>query len=217
MRNLAIAMLIIALPCISSAQGDRADKWEVSISAIFQESKNIDGDGGSSLDVDSDFGFGFNFAYNWSDKLSFGMDFEFLQPDYKAILVDDTGLLNDLVIDHEMSQINYRFTGTFNMTEGPFTPFLEAGLGWSYFDSNVQDGPAQIGCWWHPWYGYICDDFYDTFDENLFSYGVGVGLRYEFGGGQFLKASYNYWEMDGMGQADDSALKAAAIEFGWIF
>ena len=114
MRNLAIAMLIIALPCISSAQGSRADSWDVSISVIFQDSKSIGGDGGSSLDVDSDTGFGVNFAYNWSSKLSFGMDFEFLQPDYKATLVDANGVLNDIVIDHEMSQLNGRFKGTFN-------------------------------------------------------------------------------------------------------
>jgi opacity protein-like surface antigen len=217
MRNLAIAMLVIALPCLSNAQGNRANTWEASLSAIFQESKSISGGAGSSLNVDSDTGIGINFAYNWSNKLSFGMDFEFLQPDYVATLVDDTGLLEDLVINHEMSQFNGRFKGTFNLMDGYFTPFLEAGLGWSYFDSNVQDGPPQTGCWWHPWYGYICNNFYDTFDETLFTYGAGVGVRWEFTGGSFLKASYNYWEMDGMGQSEDSALEAGRLEFGWRF
>ena len=217
MRKLAIAILVIALPCISSAQGSRANSWDVSVSAIFQDSKSISGDGGSFLDVDSDIGIGINFAYNLNSKLSFGVDFEFLQPDYKATLVDGIGGLDDIVIDHEISQFNSRFKGTFNLMEGPFTPFLEAGLGWSYFDSNVQDGPPQTGCWWHPWYGYICENFYDTYDDTLFSYGVGAGLRWEFSGGTFLKASYNYWEMDGMDHAEDSALEAARIEFGWSF
>ncbi len=217
MRKLAIAILVIALPCISSAQGSRANSWDVSVSAIFQDSKSISGDGGSFLDVDSDIGIGINFAYNLNSKLSFGVDFEFLQPDYKATLVDGIGGLDDIVIDHEISQFNSRFKGTFNLMEGPFTPFLEAGLGWSYFDSNVQDGPPQTGCWWHPWYGYICENFYDTYDDTLFSYGVGVGLRYELNGGTFLKASYNYWELDGMDQAEDSALESARVEFGWSF
>jgi opacity protein-like surface antigen len=217
MRNLAIAMLCIALPCISSAQGNRTDSWDVSISAIFQDSKSIGGDGGSSLDIDSDTGFGINFAYNLNSRFAFGMDFEFLKPDYTAILVDDTGGLDDIVINHDMSQFNGRLKGTFNLMEGSFTPFLEAGLGWSYFDSNVADGPPQTGCWWHPWYGYICENFYDTFSDSLFSYGVGAGLRFEFAGGSFLKASYNYWEMDGMGQAEDSAFEAGRIEYGWSF
>jgi opacity protein-like surface antigen len=217
MRKLAIAILVIALPCISSAQGSRAHSWDVSVSAIFQDSKSIDGDGGSFLEVDSDTGIGINFAYYLNSKMSFGMDIEFLQPDYKATLVDDIGGLDDILIDHEISQFNSRFKGTFNLMEGPFTPFLEAGLGWSYFDSNVRNGPPQTGCWWHPWYGYICENYYDTFDDTLFSYGVGVGLRYEFIGGTFLKASYNYWEVDGMDQAEDSALEAGRIEFGWSF
>ena len=217
MRNIAIAILVIALPCISSAQGNRADSWDFSISAIYQDSKSIGGDGGSFLDVDSDVGFGLNFAYYLNSKLSFGMDFEYLQPDYKATLVDANGVLNDIVIDHEMSQFNGRFKGTFNFTEGSFTPFVEAGLGWSYFDSNVRDGPPQVGCWWHPWYGEICESYYDTFSDTLFSYGVGAGLRFELSGGTFVKASYNYWEMDGMDQAEDSALEAARIEFGWSF
>ena len=64
----------------------------------------------------------------------FGVDLEFLEPDYVAVLVDDTGLLPDLTIDHQMSQFNGRLKGNFNLFEGPFTPFLEAGLGWSNFD-----------------------------------------------------------------------------------
>ncbi len=217
MRNLAIAMLIIALPCVANAQGDRAYTWEASISGIFQESKSISGNSGSSLAVDSDTGFGINVAYNWSNKLSLGMDFEYLQPNYVATLVDDMGMNNDLIINHEMTQFNARFKGTFNLLEGPFTPFIEGGLGWSNFDSNVIDGPPQTGCWWHPWYGYICENFYTTYDDTLFTYGLGAGLRYEFTGGSFIKASYNYWEMDGMGQAEDSALEAGRLEFGWSF
>ena len=217
MRKLAIAILFIALPCISSAQGSRANSWDVSVSAIFQDSKSIGGDGGSFLKVDSDVGFGINFAYFLNSKMSLGVDFEFLQPDYKATLVDGIGDLDDILIDHKMSQFNGRFKGTYNLMEGPFTPFFEAGIGWSYFDSNVRNGPPQTGCWWHPWFGYICENYYSTFDDTLFSYGVGVGLRYEFVGGTFLKGSYNYWEMDGMGQAKDSSIEAARLEWGWSF
>jgi opacity protein-like surface antigen len=217
MKTLAIAILVIALPCIATAQGSRADSWDISVSAIFQDSKSIGSDRGSSLDVDSEIGYGFNFAYNLSNKLSFGMDFEFLKPDYKATLVDDAGVRDDVVISHNMSQFNGRFKGTFNLMEGPFTPFFEAGLGWSYFDSNVLNGPPQTGCWWHPWWGYICENYYDTFDDNLFSYGVGAGIRWEFSSGSFLKASYNYWEMDGMAKAKDSSIEAARIEYGWSF
>ena len=210
-------MLLIALPCISNAQSNRSESWDMSVSAIFQDSKVIGGEGGSSLDIDSETGFGFNFAYHFNSKLSLGMDFEFLRPDYMAVIVDENGVLPDIVIDHQISQFNGRIKGNFNLMEGPFTPFLEAGLGWSVFDSNVADGPPTTGCWWHPWYGYICESFYSTFTDTLFSYGVGAGLRYDFIGGSFIKASYNYWEMDALGKTDEPAFEAGRIEFGWTF
>ena len=217
MRNLVLAVLLIAVPCISTAQSTRSQNWEVSVSAIFQDSKSIGGEGTSSLDIDTETGFGINFAYNFNSRLAIGMDFEFLKPDYSAVLIDENGVLPDIVIDHEISQFNGRLKGNFNFAEGPFTPFVEAGLGWTYFDSNVIDGPPTTGCWWHPWWGYICENFYSTFDDTLFSYGVGAGLRYEFISGSFIKASYNYWEMDGLGRAEDSAFEAGRIEFGWGF
>lgn len=217
MRIFLAAMLIIALPGVSVAQGDRSETWDVSLSAIFQDSKKLGGEGGSTLDIDSDVGFGINFAYNWTNKLALGMDIEFLRPKYQATLVDETGVDPDLVVRHELSQVNTRFKATFNLLEGPFTPYLEAGLGWSFFDSNVADGPPITGCWWHPIWGYICSNYYSTYDDTLFSYGAGVGLRYETNFGGFVKASYNYWEMDKLGRSGDPAFESVRIEFGRRF
>ena len=217
MRNLVLTILLIAIPCMSYAQSNRPQKWEMSVSGVFQDSKSIGGEGGSSLDVQSDTGFGINFAYNLSSKLSFGADLEFLRPNYTAVLIPENPLDDTLVINHKFSQFNGRLKGNFNMIDGPFTPFLEAGIGWSYFDSNVADGPPSTGCYWHPWWGYICNSYYSTFTETQFSYGVGGGLRYEFVGGMFIKASYNYWEMDGMGSAEDAGFTSARFEIGGIF
>lgn len=217
MKKLTFVLLIVALPYVSSAQSNRSETWEISLSAIYQDSKSLGGGGGSSLDIDSDIGFGFNFAYNWSDKLAFGMDLEFLNPKYNATLIDDTGANPDLNIRHDMSQVNTRFKGIFNLSEGPITPYLEAGIGWSYFDSNVVDGPPVTGCYWHPYWGYICSNYYSTFDDTLFSYGAGVGLRYELGFGGYIKGSYNYWEMDGFGASSDPAFEAFRLEFGRSF
>jgi opacity protein-like surface antigen len=218
--SLITAMLLITLPMLASAQGSsakRAYSWEFSLSGIFQESKGIGSENSSSLQVDSVTGFGLNMAYNFSNKLALGVDLEYLQPKYEAVLVDENGLDDDIFINHKMSQFNGRIKGTYNFIDGPFTPFVEAGLGWSNFDSNVADGPPLVGCWWHPIWGYICDGYYRTFSDTLFSYGAGAGLRYEFVGGSFVKASYNLWELDGLGKASDSTFGAGRLEFGWKF
>ncbi len=220
MRVTVTTILILAMPIMTNAQdttGNRSQSWEWAISGLYQESKSIGSEGGSTLDVDSGIGIGFNLTYNLNSKLALGVDVDFLRPDYRAVLIDDQDPANVTVIDHEFSQFNARFKGIFNMIDGPFTPFIEAGLGWTYFDSNVADGPPIVGCWWHPFWGYVCSNFYRTFTETAFSYGAGLGLRYQFVGGAFLKASYNVWELDGVGKTSDVGIGAGRLEFGWRF
>jgi len=218
MRAIITGILLVLVPLASNAQSiDRAGSWEWSVAGIFQQSKNIGSAGGSTLDVDSGTGIGFSFGYNFSNKLTLGLDVDYLRPDYRAVLIEDAIPPTSTTIDHEFTQFNTRIKGTFNLIEAPFTPFIEAGIGWTFVDSNVADGPPITGCWWHPFWGYICNNYWTTFTETSFSYGVGVGLRYEFRGGTFVKASYNTWEMDGVGSTEDPNLSAARIEFGWGF
>ena len=218
MYRYIIAILIIAIPAISDAQTKRARTWEWSVAGIYQESKDMAGENGSSLRIDGAGGLGFNISYNLTNKFAIGVDLDWLRPDYRAELINDEVFpIETAVIDHEFSQFNGRIKGVFNFSEGPLTPYVEGGFGWSYFDSNVADGPPQTGCWWHPYWGYICDNFYSTFTETSFSYGAGVGLRYQMRGGTFLKGSYNVWDLDSLGKASDSTISSFKVEFGWSF
>ena len=218
MRAITITILLILIPAISNAQTiNRADSWEWSVAGTFQQSKNVGSEGGSTLDLDSGPGIGFSIGYNFSNKLTLGFDLDYLRPDYRAVLIEDAMPPTSTTIDHEFTQFNTRIKGTYNFIDAPLTPFIEAGIGWTFFDSNVADGPPITGCWWHPYWGYICSNFYSTFTETSFSYGLGVGLRYELRGGMFLKASYNTWEMDSVGSTDDPTISAARIEVGWGF
>lgn len=218
MRVIAAAIILFATPGIVLAQADRSRSWEWSFAALYQESKSMGSQGGSTLDVSDDIGLGVNVGYNFSNRLTLGFDLDYLSPDYRAVLIDDSAMpAASTTIDHKFSQWNGRFKGTFNFLEGPFTPFVEAGLGWTNIDSNVADGPPITGCWWHPWWGYICSNFYNTFSTTTFTYGAGLGFRYHFRGGTFLKASYNVWELNDVGAAGDSSIGGARIEYGWGF
>ena len=218
MRVLTAVTILFAVPGIALAQGNRANSWEWSFAAIYQESKNMGGNGGSNLKVDDDWGLGINFGYNFTNHLALGVDLEWLSPDYQAVLVDDSvSPARTTNIDHEFSQFNGRIKGTYSFLDGPLNPFIEAGIGWTYIDSNVLDGPPQTGCYWHPWWGYICSNFYSTFSSTSFTYGAGLGLRYHLQGGSFLKASYNVWELDDAGSVSDPTFSAFRLEFGWGF
>ena len=173
MRAITAVIIFLAIPGIALAQGDRSGSWEWSFAALYQESKSMGSEGESTLDVDSALGFGFNFGYNFTNHFTLGFDLDFIKPDYRAVLVDDTVIPADTtVIDHKFSQFNGRLKGTYSFLDGPFMPFVEAGIGWTYIDSNVVDGPPITGCWWHPWWEYICSNFYNTFSETTFTYGA---------------------------------------------
>jgi len=221
MRTIMIAILLLAIPGLGQAQtyfnsGGIAETWEWSFAGIYQYKENAGGAGGSSLEVDPALGIGINFAYNVTDHFSVGMDFEFLRPDYQVTLVTDTG--ERQVIDHSFSQFNGRLKGAYYFMDGPVTPYLEAGMGWSYFDSNVADGPPSTGCYWHPYWGYVCNSYYSTYTATEFTYGGALGVRYEMQNGTLLKLSYNTWVINtGGGDAVEPDLAALRLEFGWRF
>jgi opacity protein-like surface antigen len=217
MRLLLTVISLAALPGLAFAQGNRANTWEWSFAAIYQDSASSGAEGGSNLKLDGQLGLGINFGYNFTDKLYLGGDFEWLRPDFSATLVEDSAARTTTTINHTMSQFNGRLKGTMTFLSGPLSPFVDVGLGWSYVDSNVSDGDPITGCWWHPWWGYICENFYSTFSSTEFSYGGAIGLRYIMRGGMTLKLSVNQYWIDVGNAGGDPELNAARLEIGWTF
>ena len=227
MRTLVFFVFVLA-PMLSFAQSsgsNRAQTWDFSIGAIYQDSMSAGGNGGpetptpdtSSLSVKSELGFGANFTYNFNEHFALGVDLDYIKPDYTLILVSEDPADEDIRINHTLSQFNGRIKGTYNFTAGPLTPYVDFGYGWTNIDSNVADGPPTTGCWWHPWWGYICQNFFSTFSSTETSGGGAVGIRYELRNSSFFKLSYNRWELDNGGNSDDFALESARLEYGWSF
>ena len=69
MRILLIVISLAALPGLAFARGNRANTWEWSFAAIYQDSASSGAEGGSKLKLYSVFGLGINFGYNFTDKL----------------------------------------------------------------------------------------------------------------------------------------------------
>ena len=215
-RSMGLIALTLALlsGTVAQAQTARGGNWESTIQVVGTSSESSSGENGSSLDIDSDVGIGFGLHYNFSDHLALGFDMFFAKPRYEATFnTEEDGLVS---VRHDMSVYNGQLNGTWNMLDGPFTPYLQLGIGWTYLDSNVADGPPVNGCWWDPWWGYVCRSFYSTYSETDFSYGVGAGLRWEFTNSMFIKASYNRVEVNASGSADPT-FDSAKLELGWMF
>ncbi len=228
MRILVIAVMTL-LPMLAQAQSFRApgasQPWYLSVSAVYQDSLSAGGEGGSetnapdssSLRVSSELGLGVNFGYNFNEHFGLGLDIEYLRPDYKATLAPEDPNDSPVDIDHELTQWNFRLKGTWNFSEGPLVPFVDFGYGWTNVDSNVIDGPPITGCWWDPWWGYVCSNFYSTFSSTETSWGGAVGLRYDLPMEGFLRLSWNRWELDSGGNSDDLTLESIRLEYAWTF
>lgn len=197
----------------SGLNKDRAGRMEATIGVNEAFSWDRTGENGSSLDVDSDTGWAFSFAYNYDNHWNLGFAMDFSDANFNAQIVEEgSGTTYD--IDHELSSYNGQLNLTYHFFEGKFTPFVQAGLGWSEIDSNVTDGLPSSGCWWDPFWGYYCNTYWDTYDASEFSYNVGVGLRYDLPNNVFLKATYSNLWMD-LG-SDDQMFEAARIELGFM-
>lgn len=215
-------LIIISLALVSlnaqaqwvSSSTPRAGKWETTFGLYLTGSESSDGLNASSVDIDNGYGLALSAGYNFTQHLALRFDGAWFRADYDAVLdTEDEGLVE---INHRLSAFNGQFNGVWNILDGAFTPYLQAGIGWTYIDSNVTDGPPSTGCWWDPWWGYICSGFYSTYNETNFSWSLGAGLRYEFGRGMFIRGGWEQTNIDG-GQGTDPSFDAFRAELGWLF
>lgn len=193
----------------------RGDKWEGSFKILDSESTEIDGQGGSNINLKGDFGWGFTVGYHLNSHILINYDFSSTSPSYKATYVSDNG--RPTTVNEKMDLYESQFNVVYNILQTPFTPYIQAGAGWSYIDSNVASNPPVGGCWYDPWWGGLrCDSFQDTYDDTRFSYNVAVGLRYDLPNSAFLRLSYRESWID-LSNSNDVNTGSYHFEIGSFF
>ncbi len=175
-----------------SKAGSRDGRWEGSVILAFQTGLDQSYEGGSELSVDSTMGWGLSFAWNWTEKWNLSYRYQSTNPNYTALVVPEEGSIEvPRTIEHDLSKSTHQFNVTYNFSRKAFTPFVIAGVGWSKLDSNVPTTAVPgVGCWWDPWWGYICFADWKTYKTSQFTYNLGAGLRWDINNMLFTKASY---------------------------
>jgi len=168
---------------------DDGRPWLTRIGVNYQPTTDIDFDGGSRVEFNSSTGFLVGFGYDFSDHLQAGANFTYDERGYEGELAGDEpgetfSVRGNLKSMGVMFDLNYYF-----MT-GRFTPFITTGVGWNFVDTDLPTSPPQVGCWWDPWYGYICQGFQDTKSVDGFAYQAGAGLLYRVNPSVSLSGSY---------------------------
>ena len=187
-RMLLPLMLTIALTSPALAQ---EGTWEFIFDVNYQDAYDIDFEGGSTADVDSDLGFGIGGAYHFNDHLQLQFLLDWLNVDYDSTIQSGDIPPNPAFrVSGELEAFTPRVNALYTFLEGNVHPYVSAGVGWSFIDTNIPQGPPQTGCWWDPWWGYICTTYQNTRDTDEFAYQAGVGVRWDVSSGLTLKVGY---------------------------
>jgi opacity protein-like surface antigen len=157
---------------------EQAGRWEGSVGLAQSTSSDVDFEGGTTAAIESGLGFNVGVGYHFNNRLRFGSTFNFDQKDYSAEVASDDPNVR-LPIKGSMDTMSLMFDVAYTFLTGPVTPYVVGGLGWSWVDTNVATEPPQTGCWWHPWWGYICTSWQDTRTIDGLAYEAGIGLRYD--------------------------------------
>jgi opacity protein-like surface antigen len=196
---------------------DREGTWETRLGVTFDNSTTWDFDGGTTAKLDSSTGFLLGFAYHYTDSLEFGADLEFDQQDYDARIA--SGTTPGLVFPVSGSSDNFRLmlNGTYNFMPGKFSPFVMGAVGWTWMDTNIATSPPQTGCWWDPWWGYICTTYQNTKTIDGLTYRLGVGLRYDISDQFAVHAAYRYTWTDIKNASGTPDQDGFLLSVGWKF
>jgi opacity protein-like surface antigen len=174
-----------------SPSGSRNTRFEASVILAYQNGIEETSEGGSSLDVDSQMGWGFSVGWNWTAKWNFAYRLMANKPSYLATIIPENPAFAPQTLEHKLTKYSHQLNATYNFSEKAFTPFVQAGVGWTKVDSNVPAGPPGVGCWWDPWWGYICVSSWETYTTSEFTYNLGIGVRWDINNAVFTRASYS--------------------------
>jgi opacity protein-like surface antigen len=183
LASTGVFVLLALYATSGAAQGLRAGKWEFTIQGQFTDSQDISSDNGSRATIDSAFHFGLGLAYNFNDHFSLGGEVVWGEADYSATVTPDAAGGNTgapFTVSGNLDTNTVRVNAAWNFLASALTPFVIGGIGATWVDTNVPDGPPSTECWWDPWWGYYCGTSVPTKDDTYLSYMAGVGVRWDY-------------------------------------
>ncbi len=194
--RLVVTTLILSTLCSATAFGERGPGWDFGGELLWQDAQDIGFEGGSSASLDDDLGLALTFGYRFNSRLelTFGLDWN--QIDYDFEVIEDSALpgVTGFSGRGDLETWTPRVGLNFNFLETDLTPFVSAGVGWAFIDTNIPDSPPYTSCWWDPWYGYWCGTFQSTRSSDELTYNAGVGARWDLGDSFTLRLAYEkHW------------------------
>jgi opacity protein-like surface antigen len=202
-RAIVVFAALTGLTAASAMAQERDEGWEVGAQAVYQDPRDITFNGGSTAELDEDIGIAVTFGYRFNARLEleFGLDWNTINYDLNLVSASVPGLnfsgRGDLESFTPHANLNL------NLLKGPLTPYVTAGVGWTFIDTNIPDAPPETACWWDPWYGQVCGTFQSTRTSDELTYRLGVGLRWDISPEHMLRFGYEKQWID-LGEASST-------------
>lgn len=163
-----------------SGDSFRSKRWEVLLAPQYTLSKNLGFDGGATAKINDTWGFGLQIGYNFNEHWSLAGIFSWSNPDYQAVVQPAAGNSSPArSISGSLQTNTFALGVTYNILAGPLTPYVDTNVGGTYVNTDIAAGPPVSGCYWDPWFGYICGTAQPTKSDTFLSYGIGGGLRWD--------------------------------------
>jgi len=199
----------------STGAGNSAARWGLS---EFYIGGAYMGGGSNSLenspielDFDDDWGLTLGGGYHLSNHLYVGGELLFAKSTFSGTSTED-----DTSLQQSMRQ--WGITGGFeyNLLEGPLTPYLSAGLGFTYLETDDPTRDPAYIC--RPgFYGWWCDWYYPVYSDWFFTYYAGVGLRWDISDRSVVRLSYKLNWISASGVTSQVRQDMLAITYGGKF
>ncbi|HEY5603208.1 MAG TPA: outer membrane beta-barrel protein [Gammaproteobacteria bacterium] len=214
---IGFALLAGSSACLAEggSASHRKGQWQGLISTNYVNSDTIDFGGGASADINGDMGWLFGFGYNFDEHLALDFEISWNSVSYTATRVLDPG--GPEQFGGWLDTSSTRFNLTYNFMAKALTPFISANIGWAWIDSNIPSGPPSSTCWWDPWWGYICSGYQPTYSRTEFTYGAGLGLRFDLGNNVFLRGIIGQQWIDVSNASSTPDFTMYRFDFGFLF
>jgi opacity protein-like surface antigen len=220
MRRILFGILTVATMASVANAGellrpsDRTGYWDFTIQTRYSAAKDFEGPGGSKLSLEDDLGWGFGVAYNLNERLNIGGFVSWRTIDYSATDVNQADLTETTHYSGWLDTGNFAASAIFNLLPKAFTPYVQGTVGWAMVDTNIPSGIAS-GCWWDPWWGYICDGYATTYGADGVAYSLGGGISLQPLDIMFLRVGYDRMWIDIDGAADSADL--IRVDAGFLY
>ena len=216
-----ITLILLLLSAISfNAQAafndSRVGKWEFYLAPQITNSKDLQFENGATANLEQDSSLGFGVGYNLNSHIELALEFVSNDTNYTSTAIPEDPAESAVTSRGSIYTSTINFGFTFNFLTTPFTPYVTANLGSTYIDSGVYTGNVGTGCWWYPYWGYICGPVAQTYTSTELSYGAALGLRYDFNRKIYMKGEARKSFID-MGNSNTPDFDTARLIFGFMF